>query len=85
MKELLARVDLILMEAAIVEPLRRGGKVDLHPTLVNAALVYEDSGRQELQSLYRSYIEVAIQAQCQGSGNGRCRHHQQVGAGALAR
>jgi homocysteine S-methyltransferase len=62
MKELLARDDLILMEAAIVEPLRRGGKVDLHPTLVNAALVYEDSGRQELQSLYRSYIEVAAQA-----------------------
>ena len=45
-----------------MEPLRRGGKVKLHPTLVNAALVYEDEGRQELHALYQSYISVAVQS-----------------------
>jgi S-methylmethionine-dependent homocysteine/selenocysteine methylase len=50
------------MEAAIVEPIRRGGKVGLHPTLVNAPLIYSAAGRRELRSLYDSYIAIAGQA-----------------------
>ena len=53
---------LVLMEAAIVEPIRRGGRVALHPTLVNAPLIYEEAGRHELQSLYESYIAIADKA-----------------------
>ncbi|MBD3868963.1 MAG: homocysteine S-methyltransferase family protein [Acidobacteria bacterium] len=62
MKALLDNNDLILMEAAIVEPLRRGGVVDLHPTLVNAPLVYDETGRRELRSLYGGYMAIAKQA-----------------------
>jgi S-methylmethionine-dependent homocysteine/selenocysteine methylase len=62
MRELLDRNELVLMEAAIVEPLRRGGRVELHPTLVNAPLIYEDAGRRELRSLYESYITIAGRA-----------------------
>ncbi len=62
MRELLDGHDLILMEAAIVEPVRRGGKVGLHPTLVNAPLIYHEAGRRELQSLYGSYIAIAGKA-----------------------
>ena len=54
--------QLILMEAAIVEPIRRGGRVGLHPTLVNAPLIYSNAGRRELRSLYDRYIAIAGQA-----------------------
>ncbi len=60
--DLLDNHDLVLMEAAIVEPIRRGGRVDLHPTLVNAPLIYSDAGRRELRSLYERYIAIADQA-----------------------
>ena len=62
MRELLAGHDLILMEAAIVEPIRRGGKVGLHPTLVNAPLIYDEDGRRELQALYGGYAAIAEKA-----------------------
>jgi S-methylmethionine-dependent homocysteine/selenocysteine methylase len=62
MRQLLDRHDLILSEAAIVERLRRSGNVTLHPTLVNAALIYDEIGRRELEHIYRSYIDVAHNA-----------------------
>jgi methionine synthase I (cobalamin-dependent) len=36
MKQLLKNNDLILMEGAIVESLRRSTNIELHPVLVNA-------------------------------------------------
>ncbi len=62
MKELLDSHRLILMEAAIVEPIRRGGSAVLHPTLVNAPLIYYGDGRRELQAIYGSYLAIAKQA-----------------------
>ena len=62
MEHLLDSHDLILMEAAIVEPLRRNDQVELHPTLVNAPLIYADPGQRELRGLYRRYITIAEQA-----------------------
>lgn len=62
MRELLDGHDLILMEAAIVEPIRRGGRVDLHPTMVNAPLIYDDVGSRELQALYGGYAAIAEKA-----------------------
>ena len=50
------------MEAAVVERLRRGGRVRLHPRLVHAALPYDEDGRRELRAIYRSYLEVARRA-----------------------
>ena len=47
------------MEAAIVEQLRRSSDVQLHDTLVNATLIYEESGRQALAKLYQDYIDIA--------------------------
>jgi len=62
MKDLLEQNKLILMEAAIVERLRRSSGIELHPTLVHAPLVYDDSGRGELEQIYQSYIDVARDA-----------------------
>lgn len=59
---LLDKYDFILMEAAVVERLRRDSSVVLHPSLVHAALLYDESGRQELQKLYQSYIDIAVEA-----------------------
>ena len=50
------------MEASIVESLRRNKHIDLHPILVNAALIYQDAGRKALEDLYQKYIDIAIQA-----------------------
>ena len=62
-KAFLDRHELVLMEAAIVERLRRNSGVALHPRLVHAALVYDEPGRAELRRIYRSYIDVARQAE----------------------
>lgn len=53
---------LVLMEAAIVEQLRRTKGVVLHPELVHAPLIYDETGRGELSGLYKSYIEIALNA-----------------------
>jgi S-methylmethionine-dependent homocysteine/selenocysteine methylase len=62
MEQLIANNDLILMEAAIVEPLRRSDKVELHPSLVNAPLIYDASSKLALGNIYESYIDIARNA-----------------------
>jgi S-methylmethionine-dependent homocysteine/selenocysteine methylase len=62
MRQLLDAHDLILMEAAVVERLRRDGKVALHPTLVHAALLYDEGGRHELEKIYQDYVDIARDA-----------------------
>jgi homocysteine S-methyltransferase len=59
MIKLLEDYDLILMEGAVNERLRRSGKVELHPNLVSAPLIYSTLGRNELSIIYNSYIELA--------------------------
>jgi S-methylmethionine-dependent homocysteine/selenocysteine methylase len=51
-----------MAEAAIVEPLRRAGTIDLHPGLVHAPLIYDDRGAELLANLYHSYMGVAVRA-----------------------
>ncbi len=63
MQQLLDNNDLVLMEAAIVEPLRRSNDIVLHPTLVNAPLIYQQAGREALRGLYQNYIDIAQAAQ----------------------
>ena len=63
MKSILEKHDLILMEAAIVERLRRANDISLHPDLVHAPLIYDDKSRKELERLYHEYISIAIRAE----------------------
>ena len=58
----LDRYELVLMEAAIVERLRRDSPVELHPRLVHATLLRDEAGRAELRRIYSDYIEIARQA-----------------------
>jgi S-methylmethionine-dependent homocysteine/selenocysteine methylase len=62
MKDILNQHSLILMEAAIVEQLRRGAQLPLHHSLLNAALIYDDEGRAAMASLYQNYMDLAHQA-----------------------
>jgi S-methylmethionine-dependent homocysteine/selenocysteine methylase len=59
---LLDEQKLILMEAAIVEPLRRNESVTLHPSLVHAPLIYDAVGKALLGKLYEDYMNVAAVA-----------------------
>lgn len=63
MRELLNDNDLVLMEASIVECLRRSGNIDLHPQLIHAPLIYDPAGRLALEGLYQSYIDIATDAE----------------------
>jgi len=63
MKTLIEKYSLILIEAAIIERLRRSGRVELHPSLVHAAFIYDDIGKAELEKLYRGYISIALMAE----------------------
>lgn len=56
---LLENHSVILSECAISERLRRLPDVELHPTLFNTPLIYDVNGRQRLEEIYQSYIEVA--------------------------
>ncbi len=58
-EEIISENDVILMEAAIVERLRRSAAVSLHPTLVHAPLIYDEKGRQAMDAIYQSYVEIA--------------------------
>jgi S-methylmethionine-dependent homocysteine/selenocysteine methylase len=60
--KLLAENDLILAEAAIIEALRRSGRVELHPRLENTLLIYDEVGRTELSQLCNEYISVGYKA-----------------------
>lgn len=51
------------MEAAVVERLRRSNHITLHHSLVNAPLIYDQYGREELRKIYQEYVDVAIDAQ----------------------
>ncbi len=62
-KKLLLKNDLILAEAALVERLRRSNKVELHPRLVHALLIYEETGKRELSQIFNEYISVVQKAE----------------------
>ena len=59
MKNFIKQHSAILMEGAIVERLRYDPRISLHSTLVNGALVYDALGRQQLEVLYREYLDIA--------------------------
>jgi S-methylmethionine-dependent homocysteine/selenocysteine methylase len=62
MEDLIQNNSLLLMEAAIVEQLRRSGQVSLHDRLLNAPLIYDPASRAVMASLYRQYMDLAEQA-----------------------
>jgi homocysteine S-methyltransferase len=62
MKNIIENNSLVLMEAAIVESLRRSEHISLHPVLVNAPLIYDQAGRDALSHLYQKYIDIARQS-----------------------
>jgi S-methylmethionine-dependent homocysteine/selenocysteine methylase len=63
MNNILENNKLILMEAAIIEQLRRTGNVNLHQTLLNAPLIYNEYEKIELGKIYQSYIDIALEAE----------------------
>ena len=54
--------NFILMEAAIIESLLRAGKIELHPSLLNALLIYDSAGKTELTRFFDDYIAIARRA-----------------------
>ena len=56
----LEECNFILAEAAIVEAVRRSGRVSVHPRLQHALLIYDQIGKTVLSELYNGYIAVAL-------------------------
>lgn len=54
---------LILTECAVAERLRRTPGINLHPTLFNTPLIYEDHGKNALEGIYHGYRKVALKAE----------------------
>ncbi len=52
----------ILTEGAIAERLRRRDDIELHPTLFNTPLIYDEAGRTCLKEIYGQYREIAREA-----------------------
>lgn len=63
MHQLIQNNSLILMEAAIVERLRRSSHCELHDELLNAPLIYAQNGQKALTELYKEYVTVAIDSE----------------------
>jgi S-methylmethionine-dependent homocysteine/selenocysteine methylase len=59
MKELVERYDLILMEGAVIERLRRSNNIQLHTKLLSTPLIYSNEGSSALSNIYNSYIDIA--------------------------
>ena len=51
---------IILTEGAVIERLHRDPSIDLDPYILNAGLIYDDTGRQALERIYRQYIEIGL-------------------------
>ena len=52
----------IFTECAISERLRRRTDIELHPTLFNTPLIYEETGRKRLTEIYDEYRAIALKA-----------------------
>ncbi|MBD0777619.1 homocysteine S-methyltransferase family protein [Maribacter sp. ANRC-HE7] len=59
MKDIIATKDFILMEGAVIEILRRSGKVSFHPDLINTPMIYDTEGSKALSSIFKAYIDIA--------------------------
>lgn len=62
MEEWLKEADLVLMEAAISEPLRRDTRLMVDPLVSISPLIYNREGRNQLERLFHSYMQVAADA-----------------------
>lgn len=60
--QLLEKSSFLLMEAAVVERVRRHDATLLHPLLHATPLIYDAKGRELLARVYEEYIEVAVEA-----------------------
>lgn len=58
-KSIFSNHPFILAEAAVCERLRQIDAVELHPTLFNAPLIYDESASKVLAGIYRQYIDIA--------------------------
>ncbi len=57
--ELIGEGEIILMEGSIVERIRREAGVEMDDGgLLNAALVYDQRGRETLEKIYRQYLDA---------------------------
>lgn len=63
MNNLLKNNNIILIEAAIIEQLRRSGHVELHQTLMNAPLIYNKVEKEALRNIYQNYINISLDAE----------------------
>ena len=60
-RDFLASDGVALTEGSVFERLRRDPRIQFDPELAHASLVYDDHGRNALETVHREYIEVAVE------------------------
>lgn len=58
-RETIKTREFILTEGSVIERLRRNPSLTLHPDVLHAAFIYEESGGEALTSLYRQYMDIS--------------------------
>lgn len=59
LEKALSESGFILTEAAVIETLKRKVEIALHPELVNALLIYDETGRRSIADLINNFIALA--------------------------
>ncbi|MGR3176453.1 MAG: hypothetical protein ACUZ8E_00155 [Candidatus Anammoxibacter sp.] len=59
LKETVLSNDFILMEAAVIETLRRNKRISLHPRLEHAMLIYDEPDKTILSQIYCDFINIS--------------------------
>jgi homocysteine S-methyltransferase len=57
--QILENEPVIIAEGAVIERLRRDSAITLDPHVLNSSLVYNSTGRNHLETIYRQYIDCA--------------------------
>ena len=60
-QKLLKQTPCILSEGAVIERLRRNSALELDPHIVNSAFVYEERGKQAIETIYRQYLDIGAE------------------------
>jgi homocysteine S-methyltransferase len=58
LRRLLTCEQFVLIEGAVIERVRRDDRVLLDPHILHAGLIYDTAGRQALERIYRSYLDI---------------------------
>jgi homocysteine S-methyltransferase len=59
-EDTLKTTPVILTEGAVIERLNREDAIELDPFIANSGLIYDDTGKNVMNTIYRQYIDIGF-------------------------